>query len=79
MLMTCLVSADFDNHARRSCYGLSERSQRAEPGLEAMFPTSVWEAKPSSEPSAQLPFAGVVGRFAGDGHVVDVALAEARR
>jgi hypothetical protein len=50
MLMTCLVGADLDNHARLTCYWLREGSQPAEPGLEAMFPTSAWEAKPSSEP-----------------------------
>jgi hypothetical protein len=40
MLMTCLVGADLDNHARLTCYWLREGSQPAEPGLEAMFFTS---------------------------------------
>jgi hypothetical protein len=46
MLMTCLIGADLDNYARLTCYWLREGSQPAEPGLEAMFPTGVWEAKP---------------------------------
>jgi hypothetical protein len=41
--MTCLVDSDLDNHARLSCVWLADGSQPTQPGLEAMFPTAVWE------------------------------------
>ena len=40
VLMTCLVSADLDNYPRLTCTWLHEGSQRAQPGLEAMFPAA---------------------------------------
>ena len=40
VLTTCLVSADLDNYPRLTCTWLHEGSQPAQPGLEAMFPTT---------------------------------------
>jgi hypothetical protein len=39
------VGADLDNYARLTCYWLREGLRPAEPGLEAMFPTSAWEPR----------------------------------
>jgi hypothetical protein len=43
IVMTCLIGTDLDNYARLTCLWLPEGSHPAEPGLEAMFPTAVWQ------------------------------------
>src|SRR3990170_899235 len=59
----------------------SASSSGAHPSRRAYGPPQGEErrSRVSNHEAAVLPFARVVGGFARDGHVVDVALAEARR
>ena len=44
--MVCLVTGDLDNYARLTCYWGKAGYSHKQPGLEAMFPTAVWQDEP---------------------------------